>query len=1072
MAIVLSNEQHMAVKAAGRDILVSAAAGSGKTRVLVERVINRITGSEKRDIDDFLIITFTRAAAAEMKGRILSRLSEMLLEDPGNRHLHRQLSRGSRAHIMTIDSFCLDIVREFSHMCDVGPGFRIAEGAETELLMAEALENTLEKLYSDIDNNPGFATFAALMSADRDDRQLAAVIQQTSENIQSHPFPERWADEIKKEFSGEISDFATTIWGKEILDRANATIESAEKRMKVALEELREEPMLAAKYVETFEADVLQMERLKDAIAAGWDSAAKALEEPMAKLKSAPPRYHDPVFKDKIKGVRDSWRSMRSKLAERICEPESVHIGELKRVFPAVEGLFFAVFEYEKEYKRMKSSRGIVDFNDVSHMAIRLLCDECGEPTEIARGIGDRFCEVMIDEFQDTNGIQDTIVRMLTKGNMFMVGDVKQSIYRFRLAEPEIFLRKYHISEDFGENMPSLYPARILLSKNYRSRNEVIDAVNFVFEKLMIGGFTQIDYSGRERLTCGRDDERDGEHISEFYVIDVPHGEEEEDDPVKAEVEAGFVANRIHELLSSGFMIGSGESIRPAGYGDIAILLRSVAGKAAIYERILRQSGIPVQSQGSGMEQTTELFVIMSLLSVIDNPYQDVPLIAVLRSALYEFSPDELAEIRSAGRESMYEALVRAADMGNERAASFLDELGLMRTAAADMRVDQLIWYIYSKKNLPAIYSAMPGGAMRRKNLNLFFEHAQRYESGEYRGIFGFVSYMEKVFESGTFGGEEEEQGKVRIMTVHKSKGLEFPIVFLCDIARKFNVEDTRKSVLVHPELGIGMRMFDADRMYRYPTAAYMAISDRIREESLAEEMRVLYVAMTRAEDKLIMTCAMPDAKKKIERMLLGGQTIDEELLKTADGPAKWLIPVMAQHPDGIKLREISRDPGFDAKAEGNMIIDVISDVHVEEESESRRDDKNVPEEEGYEELYREIEEKLRFKYDHLELSQIPSKLTATQMKGRDVDEEAAEGARLQARPVGRSARPRFVQQEGLTAAERGTALHVVMQFADYNACLDKESAQRELERLKRMKIISDTQAEAADLDKIIGFVN
>ncbi|MGI6577079.1 MAG: helicase-exonuclease AddAB subunit AddA [Eubacteriales bacterium] len=1113
MAVSLTSEQKNAVFSRDRNTLVAAAAGSGKTRVIIERIMDKLIGSMGCNITDFLIITFTNAAAGELRDRLERELSDRIRLNPSDRNLRRQLTLLPRAQITTIDSFCYSVLREFSHLCEVNPSVAIVEGAEAELLMAEALENSIESLYGEIEGLPDFAALAELLSAARDDRLLSSAISDAYEKIQSHPFPDLWMKEMLSLYENPPSDFEDTIWGAYLLERARSSAKNSLDLLKKAIQLLEDEPMLSEKYSPVIAGDIQQTEHFLNRSAFGWDEAVKAAAIPVSKLAPAPRNYPDPEFRDRIKAMRESWKDCWNSIKETLAEPGAVHLSEIRIIVPALRGLFLAVRRFEDTYKGLKASRGVMDFNDISHAVIKLLCvrkDNELIPSETADLISSRYAEVLIDEFQDTNELQNLLAKMLTdsRNNLFMVGDVKQSIYRFRLAEPEIFQQYYMTYDDYTEDMEHGKPARVILSKNFRSRPEVIDAVNSVFPHLMIGGFTQISYGNREQLYNGRECEQytpeQNPYKPEFCVIDVPTPESDEEESIgKTEVEADYVADRIRLMLDTGFMIEDGGEKRRIRCEDIVILLRSASSKAEYFERALAAKGIESSTDKGGAKRTSELLAVLSILAVIDNAYQDIPLVGMMTSPVYQFTPDELSEIRSKLRRgAFYDAVVKAAKEGNQKCIDFLESLRSLRTYSGDNGVDRLLWHIYTITGLPGIYSAMADGASRRRNLMRLYEHAVAYEKDGRRGISGFINYIEKTLSKGTFSSDDSTRpGAVRIMTIHKSKGMEFPVVFLCDLSSKFNLDDTRKPVLVHPKTGIGLKILDRERLYQYPTLVYTAVSRKIREESLAEEMRILYVAMTRAKDKLIMTCAFPDANRKVASILKNSDLDNPEKLLSADGPSKWLLPIIASHPSGKQLREISNTPYFSCDEPGDWSVNLIYNDDHGNKPATRNSESEYPIQQNSEVVVADIcdneiegfsatiEKWLQYEYPYGVMSLIPSKITATQLKGKAYEFELSEQAQLldtaektdihltnseesHHNTITVLRRPKFISgTTGLTPAERGTALHLAMQFVDLLRCKDLPSIEEEIDRLRDKRILTEQQASAVDPNKILNFM-
>jgi len=1058
MAFEFSPEQRAAVSSRGCNLLVSAAAGSGKTRVLVGRVISRIL-EERLDITDFLIITFTRAAAAELRDRFQSEFSELAANDPSNRHLLRQLGLVSSAKITTIDSFNNSLIREFSHLTGLAANFRVCEGAELDLLRAEALSLTLERIYKEAESDTELSAFLASASAGRFDTKIENSVSTLYAAMMSHPFPELWAKSTAAAY--ENPKAFDELFGKTILDLALDIALQGLKTLKTAANLLADEPELAAKYLPVILADCDYSSAMISALNHGWNDALSSIVRPVSKLASAPRGYPNEVLKERIKSLRQSWKDGIESIAAMICDKREVHIAEMREQAPAISGLLRAVFIFYDEFKRLKNARAVVDFNDLGHETVRLLCyvSDDGEvtPSDTADEVGARFAEVLVDEFQDTNGIQTLIADMLTSGrkNLFVVGDVKQSIYRFRLAKPEIFLERYN-------RYPLLHDAvdgasKVNLSMNFRSRAEVIDSVNYIFERLMTGGFSQIEYGEAERLTAGRIEPPDPKYTTEFFIVDSTGGDNDEQSVSATAYEAAFVAEKIQNMLASS-------DFRP---DDIAILLRSAANRAWMFETALADRGIPCSNSGA-KTLTAELHIMLSLLKTIENPYQDIPLVAVLRSPVYGWSSDMLASVRSQMKNtSFYEAVLFGAESGDEFCVQFLESLSSLRSSAEILPTDKLITHIYAETGIVGIYGAMRGGHERRENLLRIFALAQKFATENAAGLYGFTEYISKSLENGSFFPEVTGSiGVVRIMTIHKSKGLEFPVVFLCGLSSRFNLDDTRGDLVIHPELGIGLKYFDKERGVIYPTAAWSAVSTKLRDESVAEELRVLYVAMTRAREKLIMTCTMPDSRKKLEKML-SGSVSGADTVRRASSPTRFLIPLFAAHPDGKILRELSGDGNFDANACGNFRVG-IADMVFSPEDGSLLISETQNSEPSPETEIPDINALLDWNYSHPSLAQTPSKLTATQLKGRATDAELEDDA-----PAIRTAtprRPQFMGKTALTAAERGTALHLAMQFIDFGRTVLPQGVEMEIERLKIGRYLTPEQADAVDCDKIAQF--
>ncbi|MGM9522373.1 MAG: helicase-exonuclease AddAB subunit AddA, partial [Oscillospiraceae bacterium] len=859
--IKLTPEQAEATVNSGGQLLVSAAAGSGKTKVLVERLLKRVDAG--LDVDDFLIITYTNAAAAELRGKIMDAIYERLADEPENKRLRREAALCGKAQIETIHSFCSGVIRENAHILGIAPDFRIADENESLLLKQDVLSNMLDELY-----DSGGAEFFALadtMGAGRDDSALGSVILDTHTKLLSHPDPEKWVDkQIKMLRLDGAEDAGKTVWGRVLMDKARDTAQFWEGRIGAVLSEAAANPDFEKAYGESLRVTLSGIERFKTALEAGtWDEAREASAVSF-------PRPKNISGFDDLKEVRTQCRKALEKTAELFYDSSEKCLGDMRLTAPAVSSLLKTVLLFENKYSAEKRRRGILDFSDQEHLALKLLVDgETGEPTRTAREISLRFAEIMVDEYQDVNEIQELIFGAVSREgrNIFMVGDVKQSIYRFRLADPTIFLRKYLSFKD-AQDAEDGEGRRIILSRNFRSRAEILNAANFVFKNVMSVKFGDMDYTPREYLYPGASYPESSEPPVELYVIDAGSEIEEESQDDKTDVEARFAAGRIRELVGSAMVSDGVGGLRPADFGDIAILMRSPRSRLPKWIAALSEQGIPVAAEtSSGFFGEMEVSIALSLMYIIDNPRQDIPLISVLRSPVYGFTSEELARIRLEDQEGdFYSALKKSAGK-EEKSALFLKELEDFRRAAPDMTSDELLWHVCGKTGLFAIVSAMPGGEKRRANLMRLFEYARSFESAGYKGLFGFVTYMRRLQEQGETPQPDAGAGAenaVTIMSIHKSKGLEFPIVILADTTRRFNTEDSKKPLLIHPELGVGPKRVDIARRIEYPTIARRAVRAGMLSEGLSEELRVLYVAMTRAKEKLIMLCSFTDAEREL----------------------------------------------------------------------------------------------------------------------------------------------------------------------------------------------------------------
>ena len=1069
MGIELTRQQQAVVDNRGGDLLVSAAAGSGKTRVLVERLMQRIQQGE--DVDRFLVITFTNAAAAELRDRIAAALHARLAQQPNNRHLRRNATLVYQAQICTIDAFCLDFLRQWGHLAGLDPDFRLCDQGTGEELRKQALEEVLEGRYANIQNDPGFQALADSMAGDRDDQTLESVILGIHAKVQSQASPLDWLMDRKADFNleGETAP-EDTPWGKLLLADARELAQYWAGILQGVLSELEDDPVLWNNYGGTLGTTMDGLERV--ARAQGWDEMAQmldgvAFERPKAKRGDC-----DEALKERVKGLREACKKQLEKLKQRFQVTGAEAMEDLRAIAPAMTSLLDVVAEFDRAFTQLKSRYRLIDFADGEHLTAALLTDGEGNPSPLALEWRKRYVEIMVDEYQDTNGVQNAIFDALSQGdNLFLVGDVKQSIYRFRLADPTIFLDKYRRFAPWEEVQPG-QGRTIPLSHNFRSRPEVLDATNFVFRNVMTQSVGELDYDEDQALRHGRQDlQPDERYATELCCVDLSALPEQEDKVNKDLVQARLVAARMKELLASALPIGD-RSVRP---DDMVILLRSPGSTLRWYAAALDEAGIPWSADG-GREffGTTEIAVAISLLQVVDNPRQDVPLLAVLRSPVFAFTPDRLAQLRTGCSGCVYEAVEAGAGRGEEDCVAFLSLLGELRALAAEESSHKLLWYIYQRTDLPAISAAMPQGAARRANLMALYEEARRFESGGHKGLMAFLLHLTRMAENGLpVPVEGESAGGVRILSIHSSKGLEFPVVFLCGLEHQFNTEDTRSTILFHPELGLGPKRVDRQRMLRYSTIARDGVALRLSQQLIAEEMRLLYVAMTRAEHKLVMFMGVNGRTLKLERLAAQAQCPPPpRQVAGASCMAEWILtPALCREDSGPLWEELGLQRPCSAPQQGYG-WDVRLLTPTQEDGARVGQTPGEGQAEVGVELPEGWQEALAWSYPHQVSAQMPSKLTATQLKGRDKDAEAAQdGVEVApAKPSVTLRRPVFQGQRPLTPAQQGTALHMVMQYLDFARTNTLEEIQEEIARLVARQFITPQQGEAVDGERVLAF--
>lgn len=1041
----LTPYQELAAESRGGARLVSAAAGSGKTKVLVERLMRYV--DRGANIDDFLVITYTRAAAGELRSRILSALGERIAQDPINRRLRRQTELCCRASIGTIDSLCGRFLRENTHLAGISPDYRVIEPDRAAEVRANVLDRLLEKLYDRLDDDPGAKALVDSFGAGRNDDKLAALILRLHDAVQSHPAPAAWLDRQRSSLAvPEGTDAGETVWGQYLLSRTAQQAEYWASRMDALRAELAQpgREALAKAYADSLDVTAEGLRNMARAAAIGWEAArsACAVEFPRIGVYKG----EDPLAQS-VKAARTDCKKACDKWKHTFADSSDTLLHELAETAPAIDALLSLTLELDRAYAAEKRRQGLCDFSDQEHMMLRLLEDSSNG---LAASLSARYTEVLVDEYQDVNACQDALFQRLSDNSrkLFMVGDVKQSIYRFRLADPSIFLEKYESWDDLTPESSPEMPGRILLRENFRSRREVLDGANHVFQNIMSRSLGELCYDDAAALRPGRELPPGGGAPTELVILTPPDAGGEEDRPDKTVLEAEYIAARIRQMVDSRTPVTEGEGLRPCTYGDFAILMRSYKTAAPRYRAALAVRGIPsVSQQGGGFYRSTEITALLSLLAVIDNPRQDVPLIAVLRSPLFGFTADELSAVRATDKTAdFYTALCRRAET-DEKCAAFLVTLESYRALAPDLSVEALLARICDDTSLFALLAAMPDGAARRENVHRLADFARQFEQEGYRGLFRFVRWMKQLEERGDEPrtGSMESRDAVQIISIHHSKGLEYPIVFLAGTSRRFNKIDSAATVLVHPKLGVGGKVVDTKRGVVYPSLAWRAISAKLEEETLSEEMRVLYVAMTRPKDRLIITALWPDAEKTLAKLREGlTAPIAPQLLSTDASPSHWLARAALLPDSPITLQTVRAGE------------DAVSAAETAEEPAVPGSDTGAA-----------LEEALDWEYPYRWAQELPSKITASALEGSDTDPDAQSIApEAQRRRIFR--RPVFGAKDApLTGTARGIAVHTVLQFIDYSRVSTPEQVRGEIERLKNAEHITPAQAAAVEPERI-----
>ena len=1041
----LTPAQKQAVDLRGKPILVSAAAGSGKTRVLTERLMARVLEGE--DIRRFLVITFTRAAAAELRARILTELNARLAEQPADAWLRRQSAYLYRAQIGTIDSFCGTVVRENAHLLGISPGFTTLDEERAEAMRVRALDDVLDRAYEKISENDGLRLLVDSVGAGRDDARLASLVLDLHGQLRSRAWPEKWAEEHLAALAAEgISDAGETVWGRYLLSEtaSDAAFYAEELEAAVLAMSAPEHAPFFSAYIESFSEAALWYRDVFRATETGWDPAGLAVQETYPALKRTK-KDADELLKIRVKAVWDAAREHAKKLPVLLAGSSKELLRGIRESQPALEAMLALVSALDKEYAIRKRRADACDFSDLEHFCVQLLCDsETGGATPLADALSSRFAEVMVDEYQDVNEIQELLFRRVSEEgqHLFMVGDVKQSIYRFRLAEPEIFNRKLH---EFADDPNA---DRVLLRENFRSRSTVIEACNAVFERIMSPALGDIEYNDEARLVYGAQYPPDGDVKPELCVLDPDSLDDGEDAPDKRLAEARYVASRIRAMVVAGERISDENGgMRPVRYGDIAILLRTPNTSGAAFRRALTEAGVPVCArQGGAFFTQPEVSFALSMLAVVDNPRQDVPLIAALRGLPFGFTPDELTAVRTVQRGELWDALVLRAQ-SDEKCARFISLVRELRELSREEPTELVLRWLYDRTGLLAACAVLPDALRRQTALMQLYEYARLFEKDGNRGLFRFLSWLQALEDRGLEPPVAATPDSVQILSIHKSKGLEYPVVFLADNSHQWKGTGSQQ-ILCHSQLGLGMRMTDAERGVSWPTLPWRAISRMARREDLSEQERVLYVGMTRAQERLIMTCVQKNAAEKIASFPAGG-AIPPQLLAGAQSAAPWLMRAAAADAGNTIDLHVVRSTRAEA---------VSADTEPEPFPADPCDTAALT-------------ARLNWIYPYAGAVELPSKLTATGVK-RTLEAADPEARELDAPPRERQFRkPVFGQTDApLSGSEFGVAVHLVMQHIDFAQTGSSKEIAGEIDRLRLQGFLDERQAKAVLPEDILAF--
>lgn len=1049
-----TKEQKQAINLKGTNILVSAAAGSGKTAVLVERIVNKII-NEGIDIDKILVVTFTNAAASEMRQRLMDEIYKCIEKQPDNKNLRKQLLLINKANICTIHSFCLNVIRNNFFEIGISNNFRVADETEIEIMKQEIIADIFDEEYENEDQS--FYDLLEKYTSYRDDKNLQDLIVKIYDFIQSNPFPEKWLNEAVEEYNIKVEDFSKTKWGIIILEKALEIKENIINNLTKIIKEISTYPNLS-EFLEVLKNDLNYIENIN---IESWDNAYISINKKNGDIWPRKNKISEEEKEVKIraKSIRDDCKTSIAEIQKMIkCSSEEA-INDIRTMYDTLKKVQNLVCEFSKEYTKRKITKNIIDFYDIEHLALKILVDENGNPTEIAKKYN--FDEIEIDEYQDSNSVQEYILTSVSNGkNVFMVGDVKQSIYKFRQANPKLFMKKYEQyilpKEILEEN------TKILLYKNFRSRKNILDLTNLVFTNIMSKKLGEIEYSNEEALNLGGVfEEPKIDCIAELEIIDTNKEENlGENDEIKEIVEnsvleARLVANKIKQLVKEGIK-----------YKDITILLRSPKGIANVYEKTLSEQGIPVFSNiTTEYLSTIEIDTIMSLLKIIDNPLQDIPLVTVLRSEIAGITDNELVKIRLLDKNIPFFRAVEKAkensyldDLLKNKIEQFLNLIEDLRKKQNQMNIDEFIWYIYNKTGYYDYVLLMPNGKLRQANLKKLFEKAKEYEKISFKGLFNFILFMEKVgatskdLNSAKIIGENDDV--VRIMSIHKSKGLEFPIVFLCNSNKRFNLRDISEKIVLDNEVGIGAN-YIVDGI-EFPTLTKDAIRIKAKKEAISEEMRVLYVALTRAKDKLIIT----GTSNKVQKNLIKKEKEIEKYCKyeKKEKMPSALVEKYMSYLDWLELVYKYNEKSF-------MKLDIIDKNSLISDKESEEENKNklnrkrsviekIENGEINKEKLENINKLLNYKYKYEKEIELLTKTSVTAL-----NEEKIVNRKL----------PKFKENKKIKGSEKGTLMHLILSKITHERTLDEVKLL--VDELKQKMIITNEEKEAIDYKIITNYL-
>lgn len=1141
-------DQQKVIDLRDSNILVSAAAGSGKTAVLVERIIGRITDRQTPvDIDRLLVVTFTKAAAAEMRGRIGEALQQKLEQTPDDDNLQRQIGLLHNAQITTIDSFCQHIIRNYFHVIDLDPMFQVGDETDLKIMKEAVLGEVLEQKYADArqKENQVFLDAMQMFATGRTDKEIESIVLKLYELAQSYPFPDEQLEQWKNSYAlRSVEEMEQTEWMEKYIADVQMIVAECEKKAFAAYQISVDGVGLEA-YTPTIQTEWQQIKELRE---------CKTLQElcdgigkiSFGRLSAIRGNKHDKELQEQIKALRASYRDkgIEQLQKEMLAEPPEEMLAMMQQMDAPVRELVQLTIDFGKAFAEKKREDGIIDFADMEHFALQILVtrDEDGNsvPSATAKELQEYYEEIMTDEYQDSNYVQEMILTSISRGPeqspyLFMVGDVKQSIYQFRLARPDLFMEKYHAydTEEGGNR-------RIDLRQNFRSRASVLESANYIFERIMRQDFGGIAYDDAAKLVPGAVfDPCEERTADQTEIILLNMDAQEDNDFGKRELEAMAIGQKIRDMVQGDhpMYVSDKGGYRPIEYRDIVILLRSMKGWTEEFQETLADMGIPAMApKKTGYFATFEVQTMLNLLRVIDNPRQDIPLVAVLRSPIYGLQDEELAKIAAERSglqylDNIWAYCDRHEDVLSEKLSDLLDTLQEYRRKAETVSVYELLREIYEETGYYALMSAMPGGEQRSANLDILLQQAIEFAENGHRGIFGFCRYIEMLKKSDIDFGEATVgtvANAVQLVSIHKSKGLEFPVVFVAGMGKQFNKQDMRKKLLLDVDYGVGANYVDLEERLYKPTVMKRFIARQMLENSLSEEVRILYVALTRAKEKLILTGTVKGIENKLQSWDLTGASLQHSALLGAATYLDWIMPALADRPifgqcisrvtdgkgqDPSDLQENdmtqeTEDPSvkdrvlYDSTDQDPLFrLEVIcADAQIAGEMEQlehillRRE--ALKHQDITKECDAELAEQLRcqreYQYPYANEQKLPVKISVTELKRRAMEQQkmavraevpedevtemvpgtADRQTGIEDEAVYDIPQPKFRQtKESIGAAERGTLYHFVMEHLPYEQMGDDFTAEMMLAQMQKAGLLREEERNCLKPQKFDRFM-